>query len=343
VDPGQAGVSPEPLPCRARTVLASSPDERHYKQWHEGRGAETLYMRTWSAAELHAARAWIAPILSEGALEARFYDFGGVVRPLVATEAEVRSKWGTRQQAALQGQLIHRVLLLGQLIDTARESDAPPTSLFTWEPDDSSFRWASVVPISSYARHAIDCNVISKVEEMAAARTGSDGVLWGQLWERAVLRSLARGGAFTVRRAGDRQSPHSILELPPKKLVEVPGDWSLFERAVAAADGSQLLAPQAVNQPALDAADGPRRGFQATLSKDHGIKSLAKLIDMGPDALRGVPFRVYFVVPADMFDTFPRQRCDDDRDLVEQWVMRLGHEHASASPKSYTPAQSRSK
>ncbi len=58
---------------------------------------------------------------------------------------------------------------------------------------------------------------------------------------------------------------HERLLLPPRAVQAVAGGWDAFESAMAAANGRVLLVPDAINQPVIDAADGPRRAFQMTL------------------------------------------------------------------------------
>jgi hypothetical protein len=362
VDPGQAGVSPEPLPCRARTVLASSPDERHYKEWYKnaGRGGVTIYASAWKEAELQAVRPLVCPGLSDQDFADRVHDFGGVLRPLVASQRDVVSVWGRKQELALQGETIARVAAFG-LMDSTRTDEPPPTSVFCYVPFNN-FLDHDVAPISSYAASAIALNHWSKVEEAAAGRLRWESSMWGALWERALVQAVADGGRFVVRDvlakgrgpgrsakgrrpgrpAGEDklQQPPAVdaksdtLLLPRRPVRTVAGDWDAFEAAVAASDGSALLVPEAVNQPAVDAADGPRRAFQMTLSASHKVTNqLASLL--AKCQLRdGEVFEVFFVVPKAVFDSFSVTMDVPDA-RVRLRVLRLSDDHGPAEPRSY--------
>ncbi len=181
VDPGQAGKCPEPLygDIIARTVLVSSPDERHFKQWHSGLGALTFYMSTWTDAEMRAARPLMCPNLSSEDFEARLHDFGGVLRPFVANAEELQSRWGAQQQAALKAQVIIQVAAFG-LLDTDSDKKPPPTSLFMFIPT-ADFRTYSIGHISAYAAAALAYDQWSTIEEMAAARSRSESEIWGDI------------------------------------------------------------------------------------------------------------------------------------------------------------------
>ncbi len=337
VDPGSADSSPEPLQTSARTILVSSPDQRHYKQWHSGAGAETFYMPAWEDAELRAVRRYVCPQLSDDDFEDRLYDFGGVVRPLIATASELQTRWGANQQRALKAEVVLQVATLG-LMDIRRGDDPPPTSLFKFVPQDD-FQYYSIAPISAYAAAAIAFDKWTKIEEMAAAREGSEGGVWGKIWEGAMKVAVASGGTFVVRKAGDRVSATSKLKLPSRPLTMIPGGWSSFEKAVASADGSAILTPGNTTQPAIDFADGRLRGFQATLAEKHPVSDkVVTLLDeckvKKTSAMGSERFRLYFVVPTGRFDSFAKQKCPDPR--IEQWVMRLEKEAlAKVVPRSY--------
>jgi hypothetical protein len=339
VDPGQADKCPEPLynGVKARTVLVSSPDVRHFKQWHSGRGAVTFYMSTWTDEEMRAARPFVCPNLVSEDFDARLHDFGGVLRPFVANAEELQSRWGAQQQAALKGQVINQVAAFG-LLDTDSDKKPPPTSLFMFIPT-ANFRECSIGPISAYAAAALAYDQWSKIEEMAAARHRLESGIWGGIWEGAIKVALASGGTFLVRRAGDRRTPASKLILERRPLVAIPGGWVPFEAAVAAADGKTMMAPANANQPAVDLADGRLRGFQATLAERHPVSNrIVALLDTCKVS-EDEKFQIYFAVPKCHFDKFPWQKCRDKR--VEQWVLRLSKSDFRCEPKSYRPGRER--
>lgn len=66
------------------------------------------------------------------------------------------------------------------------------------------------------------------------------------------------------------------------------------------------------------------------------MEKLATLLDACDNKLDGEPFKLYYVVPAVLFNTFCVPACADRR--VELWVMRLPLAD-QVKPMSYQPVR----
>ncbi len=87
VDASRGTKSSEPVTIAgATTVLASSPSQSNYDNFHVTNNARMSYMDLWSEDDVMAARNWLGQHLTDSEVRQRFLEIGGIVRYIYRQE-----------------------------------------------------------------------------------------------------------------------------------------------------------------------------------------------------------------------------------------------------------------
>lgn len=313
VDAGAIGAG-EPYSVRARTLLASSPDASHFHEWDKP-AATRFYMPLWTETEMLAVRTLVdTRALSEQEVLDRFFEFGGVMRHVFGSEADV-----VKARAARKRVLDFEALVEGSLRSLwLDESDShhPASSVWACEPD-ASFRSAKLRFVSVKAAAEVSTRYMRLLEAAAVLRNryNTDTMdTMALLWEESGHHSVSEGGTFEWHSL-EHDSGSGKLDLLPRRRREPwranvrECTWAdlLADPVLREAESRDYVVPRVANQPVVDAVDDRRRGYQMTVAQKGslsrgGLRSLVKATGATPQD----KFVLYFVVPRYLEGTFKR-------------------------------------
>lgn len=317
IDPGRAGEK-EPTAVRANTILACSPDRRHYKEWSKSNYI-ALYASAWTLLELMAARQHMPQenntSLCEKTLSDRFCNFGGIPRVVFGDNQQVVKFQNVRGQQLRSLKNIEDVLS-GLPLDHVQDSENIPTHLFQYnsKPPFTSSE-LSVAILSVGARDQIFKEHYDLVMRRVCDLRGDIGS-WLK-FEDFVGWLLVKGACSLG---------HGPLELRCERLDD--HEWIPETAFILDDEGKSLQACDAVvevlqiwqtwkeeNQsgvlrtppgfPGIDFLLSPTRGVNASVGMKHSeppptfyTKYLAKL------KINPADFKLFYFVPAKLFAGF---------------------------------------
>jgi hypothetical protein len=293
----------------AHTILASSPNSKHYKGFIKRKETFTLYMPMWNIEELEAVRHILDSAVTEVDLLGRFHDLGGRPRSIFGKDVDRRKEFGkiTDDVSRMSTELLTKVIerTAGDLDESSDRRLGTPSS--------NICGYNSTNPFNSDTREVV---FVSKLveEELAKAHArkmwdkydslpSSFSTFKGLVFQDISLATIAKGGIFFkitrwVYQGGDNtlkeawgQSEKSTrafsakvlkTELSLKGNLKVVGSLcQSFNKREALIDGSS-----------------DEGTFNSTIGEDHpnsrgGAKEATN--DWGATAENKMP--LYYVVP----------------------------------------------
>jgi hypothetical protein len=346
------GETREPYRCRAFTIVASSPNPSHYKDFLK-HGGEKLVMAPWALEELVAVAPFVRGTPSAEVVERRFLRHGGISRAVLSDkplfwESQLKEAIAACELEAVERSVglsdtvqgaTHKVLLYDVLDDDCTEARARFAS-------DSVARDFSQVLL----RHRR-----SKMLDFLRDAVGRPELakLCGDMFEYWMHSTLPRGGRFRVRRLNGTApggcDPGELV-LPALDQVDV-GAVKDLPRA-ASGDADVYYHPTVTNFPVVDAlvrCNTPFSGtigLQATVSLKHPLKAarVERILEQ-LGITESDRFDLFFVVWPASFEDFKEQVYHTDKGgvmkelpavvsgAVTQWVLELPIVDSVASPR----------
>jgi hypothetical protein len=313
------GETREPYRCRAFTIVASSPNPNHYRDFLK-HGGEKLVMAPWALEELVAVAPFVRGTPSADEVERRYLRHGGISRAVLSDkplfwEGALTDAISTCDLAAVKRSVglsdtvaaaTHKVLVYDVL-----DEDPPCTR--------ARARFAS----DAVARDFSDILLRNRQTEMLAFLRDADGrpelaAVGGKLFENWMHNVLQRGGRFRVRRLNGTPlegGDPDYVELPALRQVDVRRVEDLEPDGD---DDGIYFRPTGGNFPALDAlarckdvsgtAFSSTIGLQATVSLHHPLKKarVCEILDQ-LNVAAADRFDLFFVVWPASFNDFGEQ------------------------------------
>jgi len=348
---GLTGVSREPQPCKAFTVVTSSPDKTHYNEFHK-HGAKKRYMDLWSLAQLRVCASFVG--ISPSATEKRFLRHGGVARSVITADSSEVDKALDSALTTVDFDAVVRSVGLDDAVKAATHKIVAYTVLdkdacATVRVDFASAYIARAFFSRYYKAKRSDLLTFLKSAEGTSAVSG----VCGTLFEHLVHRTLVNGGTFKLRRLDGDADPIVDVRVAPLDSTTVRGISGLSAfRAVAGKP--MYVQPEFGNFPVLDglmlnATDGASLsrfvGVQSTVSLHHPLKQAPLLsIIQGLDKAESDGLDVIFVVWPSTFERFKMQQyltADGKvsqrvsaliQKAVRQWVLEVPLTEPAGSP-----------
>jgi len=302
----------KPLLVRAKTVVASSPNRKNYKQIGK-LGEQRYYMPPWSYEELLLLHEHcFDETVTEEQLDERYGYYGGVPR-----ECFKRFDVG---ENIIQGCDAEEVM---KMIGSTTVADQS-----SW----IAHRLIHIVPSDDYKRVTIKfgsqkiCDAfVSQYYDTCESRfisfinTKTDAVyanLRGQLFEAYAHRLIASGGIFNVRELTSGKNQKSKIVKFPKADTEYFSDMSSCVSCSSSSSSSSSVSgsnhgndpkyfiPISKSFAVIDSFSDAGL-FQMTVSSDHPM--IKNHLEEYLKILKLTNPRFYFVVPEDKFDSFKYQ------------------------------------
>ena len=320
-DAGAPGMEPET--CCARTLVVSSPNVDHYKEWRKGHPS-TLYMPPWSWEEVEAACLDVMPRIDDEDLltdpatvtddqrkalaKRRFKRYGGIARDIFSSAAAYTLQRGIQDVFSEAGSaLADATARLG-----CRRSPFTAVShrIFHIVPDstfeDYHGMWASE-SIENEALQRLAVRGAAAEAHFLTVTTSSPmlSALAGRLWERYCHRRIANGGTFVCRRLGCIEDYKITLpqrEIKPfdqSSLATVTSYYHCNQRSTYGKPASRAYA-------AMDGFGFPDELYQYTVgaARDVNVAEFNRVLQDMEMTARHRHFPFYFVVPSTQYSTF---------------------------------------
>jgi len=337
--------------AEACTIVASSPNPKHYKEFHDRQLPQTLHMPTWSLEELN--QFGVHKGIAEDKILERFNVFGGTLRSILDETDESRFSLENALSKAHPEKLRDLVV--------HKESEVEHSHILFHMMASDDFKSTAPVFASKYVRDSIlkkTTDPAHRLQRLADFFNGLRSVprsesLQGHTLEEIGHTVLSRPQrSFSIRKVG---SPNvgTTFDIPANiKQCEFKS-LALIQLPVTE---PSYFVPIDSNLGAIDSLmieiDGSISFFQTTVSLNHGINfnQLNKHLDWFQAANPSqAKVRLYFVVHQEIFDVMPKQDFDmksftkavaDDRrikhkvqyiedhrqraeSIVEQWVLGI--------------------
>uniref|UniRef100_A0AAV1TTM9 Crinkler effector protein N-terminal domain-containing protein n=1 Tax=Peronospora matthiolae TaxID=2874970 RepID=A0AAV1TTM9_9STRA len=311
----------EPKVYEAKTILLTSPQPEVWRTFHKVH-CERFYMPVWTEQEILHCRELMYPDRPLECVMECYRKWGGIARYVLCF-----TMVGSQQN--LLGEAIDEVNLEA-IVNSNGKMSANDVMIshrvlhFRVSDDFSNegYRFAS--------RHVLNMvyhNVFAKNRGRLLAflsscsKIGSFAVVYGSLFESYVHTILPRGGRFRVRRLiegskkraagreeGKSKKTRVITDEDIEEVVLRERKVTVFEgnARVTADDPPTYLLPASGNFESVDAMGTPNELYQITCAKVHPCKhqGLRRVLDMLGNPAEP---RLYFVVPADIFEDFEFQ------------------------------------
>jgi hypothetical protein len=154
--------------------------------------------------------------------------------------------------------------------------------------------------------------------------TGRGDPFLGTCFEQAAQRILRKGGTFNIRSLDNRKEYNLNLDQQNEILM-----FSTIDQI----EDSKYYQPENKTFPSIDAIIAPNRLFQMTIAMTHPVKmiGLKKLNDCKKLAKKGY-IEFYFVVPAQVYDNYPKQSFTttggDVAQVIPGWIKTRVRQYA---------------
>ena len=332
-----------PLFCSAFTIVASSPDPRHYKGFRDRPGCRVrFFMPGWSKLELELVRPDMATFLSAAEMARRFDIVGGVPRYVFTSIPEFNDLKSDLDTALHDS----NIEVIKAALGNPEKGDAISHKMIQYSVDESTYRSAKVLFASDYVEEELPKQVSEvKLNQLGRlindlAAVGHGAVLNGHIYEHYAHAVFPRGQSFPVRRlVASGSVPAAVNIIVPKLEKRVFTNDKELSDVLSHGCYAQ---PRSSNYAAVDAISfqGSDIIFLQYTRSDYHPVSLNRLYTdlklsekIRPSQKK---FRLYFVVPPHRFADFKIQvltSADDSKvaqrkrayidSHVEQWVLEL--------------------
>ncbi len=324
-----------PLECDVFTIVASSPQEKHYKALFK-RGAYVRYFPCWELEELMTAKPMA---MAHEEIKERYDLWGGIVRFVFAAAQEELKARLSKAITGMDLKLVQKYLHTPEMSEEDQKTISHMVVQYRII-DTSAFSKCEL----DFASPAIGRAIIQAVGQAdysallthyeAMRRSEWQGAYGGHLWEHLCQKILPLGSSDGLQLeplSSDRTKNVRII----KKAIEVErGSMSDLKRVL---DSGKYFQPTATNFAVIDAAVKEGNvvyGFQMTVASGHPPKAHEAM-----ELLRSFPsLQLVWVVDAAKNDHIKAlQGFEQSRDLakkvddealkrlkkIPQWLLKL--------------------
>ena len=319
--------APRPLynGTAGKAVLLTSPkDKEDAKEFNKG--AEKLWMPSWTVEEMEAAR---EHIYNDPAAQQRYtalYKYYGNNPRHVFGEhtasgfnAEEQARQAVQEQVETMRSPTELLALIRALAVGIIRNDQSHLlmHMHSRHPYDLAYpQWPSAYVSNLVMSHLTTAYNTKLQLFLAATRgVGEYGALRGLMFEWFAHQRLAAGGVFTIESLADKATQQLVL------LRSDVVYWNHLKELRNLSD-HQYAVPISRSQGAFDAAQKPARLFQMTVSTSHTVSTYHTKEGAEQLCPRIVP-QFIFVVPADIYEHFKGR----------QKLVNKGRAEKEAAPK----------
>lgn len=289
------GAPREPKRVTAFTVVASSPDKRNFKEFAKQTGSRKFYMPCWTWDEIELILPHL-PFEPERSRQ-RYEKFGGIPHYIFDTKED----WDRELDDAIA---ITSCSDLYQSIGGPEMLRSVSHKVLQYKVDIPSYKKSHVIFASDYVSERIVQRLAERehaelVKFVKYVRDPVISVVRGNLFESLAHTELCKGGQFRVRNLETGVEDNDVF--PP--LVE-----KYFDKLdLDCFQAGTYARPRSKQFTALDSFGNYEKGpkaFQITINESHGLNynGISAMLQLQK------PLDIFFVVPPDKFDTFPKQR-----------------------------------
>ena len=306
-------------------VLSASPNPDHFKEFLKLQKAITWCMPIWKKQELKVLQPYLEiennVKLTDVEFEARYFDFGGRIRFLYATQPKFKNNWTLLKTSIRKLGLSELTKALAyEVIEMSQSDKGTPSMLFVYDVLGEPSTYSSItykylqeegnmkVLIASERVRQLLCanywneimNVLNPNSFAYSGNATSNGRLF-ELVSRVYLEFEVKLDARSDSKNIDHQ-----FQVPEGKRREVGGSWdqylvecSKLQTSSSITSGPRdIVSPKATNQPVLDMMDACDRAYQFAVGKEHGVnlihlQTIVQILKLTPQD----PLKLYFVIP----------------------------------------------
>ena len=306
----------------ANTVIAPSPDVNHLGEFRKTHGLVKLYMAPLTLEETMVYAQYFG--VGEQWATQLFQEFGGVLRNLMATEAEVKDLRKERESAIGDKSLVRTFFDSGGVLHYSKAVE-PLSQVFLIVPSEEDPSEYHVEFAGSGSENALVNKFETELKTLL--KPLQQGSQLDDIFESFAHKILSSGGnSFHIRMLGSR-APVFSATLKPSHRLKVHG--GLLELLNTAASQPNTYCAARKNTAVIDGCFVDERttlhAFQITRGKSHSFKS-----DKMNDALANMskpPSRIklYWVVLVEDFFDFSRKAMPGNISgiAIEETVLSL--------------------
>ena len=322
IDPDRAEDGKVVSVC-ANTIIAPSPDVTHLGEFRKTPGLVKLYMAPLTLEETMVYAPYFG--IDQQRTTQLFQDFGGVLRKVMATEAEVKDLRKERESVVGDKGLVRTFFNSGGVLHHSQGAK-PLSQVFLIVPSEADLTDYHVEFAGSGSENALVNKFETELKTLLKPlQQGSQ--LLDDIFESFAHNILSSGGnSFHIRMLGSR-APVFSATLKPSHRQKVNG--GLLELLNTAASQPNAYCTAKKETAVIDAGfldkNGTLHAFQITTGKSHTFKS-----DKMNDALANMSnppkrIKLYWVVLAEAFFGFSRKPMagNINRITIEETVLSL--------------------
>ena len=335
----------EPKRVNAKTILIYSPKRDHYANFDNYPGATIRYMPVWNWEEIDTCNDAIY-VHQRSKVKQLFLKWGGIPRFVLEKandpvqqrkleDAIVRcdeSIFRYLGESEIPDDMSHKLFhictnvpIRGNGSEDSEVESAEDSEVKSAE--DSKVESAEEEPYYTlktiaFGSDYIGGKVTEKLKTFISDRmrmelevnlaTGIGNPFLGTCFEQVAHRILRKGGTFNIRSLDDRKEYTMNLNQQ---------DEILMFSAIDQIEDNKYYQPESRTFPSIDAIIASNMLFQMTIAMTHPIKmiGLKKLNDCKKLVKKG-DIDFYFVVPAQLYDNYPKQNFATSAGHVAQMI-----------------------
>jgi len=314
---GKAGlIIPSVVP--AVSIVASSPNEDHTRDFIKAGAGGLFYLPMWELTELETCRQKCDLKLAAGLISERFLLWGGVARRCFFTGEEALLKAQMNQALATYEKEPHSIL------DKVGGQDSLKLShrLLHFNVSDTYKNFTMMLASDKVADLMCELNLLGVVDRIAMLQTDrEEHGLRGKLFERFAHCVLPLGSSkeypmyMVPASGGNRKAFPTPCTPKPEPITSM--------KEVREKPNNTYLLPTVSNFRLVDSLLKPRTAIQITVSPTRTISnsSLTDLVNQ-LGCTKDFKLDLVWVVPPDIAFHCPKLPAELE-DRVSQWVLRL--------------------
>ena len=288
----------------ANTIIAPSPDVNNLGEFRKTRGLVKLYMAPLTLEETMVYAPYFG--IDEQRTTQLFQDFGGVLRKVMATEAEVKDLRKERESVVGDEGLVRTFFNSGGVLHYSQAAK-PLSQVFLIVPSEEDPTEYHVEFAGSGSENALVNKFETELKTLMKPMQ-QDSQLLDDIFESFAHKILSSGGSFHIRMLGSR-APVLSATLKPSHRQMVHG--GLLELLNTAASQRNTYCTARKNTAVIDGCFVDEwttlHAFQITTGKSHSFKS-----DKMKNALASMSnppkrIKLYWVVLVEDFFDFSRK------------------------------------
>ena len=213
IDPDRAETS-KVLSVSANTIIAPSPDKGHLREFGKTLNLVKLYNAAPTLEETLVYSGYFG--VAAERTKQLFQEFGGVLRKVLATDAQIADHRKQRISAIADQQLVRTFFKSGVFAET--EQAKPLSHLFLIVPNETDPEQYSVDFAGAGSAKVLGSMFEEELISLLRPKKQIEGLVTG-IFESFVHKTLSSGGDFHIRPVGDA-APVFVATLPLPQLLQ---------------------------------------------------------------------------------------------------------------------------